>query len=123
TGFEAQGDASGPIRLDRFVVNTTKEMDGAAIAINTQRFAPNVMNVVAADEFGAVAIGNVGEVLRAVPGISITPGGLGAAYTIGINGVPPDNVPIMIGGFNLANAAGGTARAVGANQISINNTA
>src|SRR5262245_21922993 len=121
-GFEAKPD-SGPIRLDQFVVNTTKEMDGAAIAINTQRFAPNAMNVVAADEFGAVAIGNVGEVLKSVPGVTIGLGGLGAAYTIAINGVPPDNVPVTIGGFNLANAASGTGRAVGVNQISINNTA
>ena len=121
-GFEDKPDGS-PIRLDQFVVRTSKEMDGSAIAINTQRFAPNVMNVVAADEFGAVAIGNVGEVLKSVPGISIGLGGLGAAYTIGINGVPPDNVPVTIGGFNLANAAGGTSRAVGVNQISINNTA
>jgi TonB-dependent receptor len=123
SGFDAKPDSSGPVRLDQFVVNTSKEMDGAAIAINTQRFAPNAMNVVAADEFGAVAIGNVGEVLKSVPGISIGLGGLGAAYTIAINGVPPDNVPVTIGGFNLANAASGTGRAVGVNQISINNTA
>ncbi len=120
--FGATAD-SGTVRLDKFVVGTSREMGGAAIAINTQRFAPNAMNVVAADEFGAVAIGNVGEVLKSVPGITIGLGGLGAAYTIGINGVPPDNVPVTIGGFNLANAASGTARAVGVNQISINNTA
>ena len=118
----ASGDP-GTVKLDTFVVRTSREMDGAAIAINTQRFAPNAMNVVAADEFGAVAIGNVGEVLKSVPGITIGLGGLGAAYTIGINGVPPDNVPVTIGGFTLANAASGTGRAVGVNQISINNTA
>jgi len=40
-----------------FVVATSKEMDGAAIAINEQRFAPNVVNVVSADEFGSVVEG------------------------------------------------------------------
>lgn len=114
----------GPaVRMERFTVGAARETDGAAIAINTQRFAPNLMNVVAADEFGAVAIGNVGEVLKSVPGITIGLGGLGAAYTIGINGVPPENVPVTIGGFTLANAASGTGRAAGVNQISINNTA
>jgi TonB-dependent receptor len=119
----AMAPTPGTVRMERYTVGTSREMDGAAIAINTQRFAPNVMNVVAADEFGAVAIGNVGEVLKSVPGVTIGLGGLGAAYTIGLNGVPPENVPVTIGGFTLANAASGTGRAAGVNQISINNTA
>ena len=120
------GDLRAPgdtVQLAQFVVGATREMDGAAIAINTQRFAPNVMFVVAADEFGSVASGNVGEILKAVPGVSITPGGLGAPFTVSLNGVPPNNVPLTIGGFNLANAASGTQRTVGLHQVSINNMA
>ena len=58
------------VEMSAFVVSTSKEMDGAAIAINEQRFAANIVNVVAADEFGHVAEGNVGEFLKAgkVPG-------------------------------------------------------
>ena len=113
----------GAIKLEQFVVADSREMDGAAVAINTQRFAPYVMHVVAADEFGAVASGNVGEILKAVPGVTIGLGGLGAPFTISLNGVPPNNVPVTIGGFNLANAASGTQRTVGLHQISINNMA
>src|SRR5688572_9739780 len=39
-----------PIKLDEFVVGASREMSGAALAINEQRFAPNMKNVVSADE-------------------------------------------------------------------------
>ena len=113
--------ADTAIKLDRFVVSTSKQMDGAAIAINTQRFAPNTMNVVAANEFGPVADGGVGEVLKSVPGVSIARGGFGDAYQVSINGAPPRNVPITIGGISLANSASGLNRFTGMQQSSINN--
>jgi hypothetical protein len=53
TGLTAQGGDT--VKLDKFVVSDPKEMAGAAIAINTQRFAPNFVNVIAADEFGPMA--------------------------------------------------------------------
>ncbi len=113
--------AGATVKLDQFIVSTSKEMDGAAIAINEQRFASNVMNVVAADEFGAVAEGNVGEFLKFLPGITIDYVG-GDARTISMNGVPPNNVPVTIGGFSLASAqSSGTARTVELEQVSINN--
>lgn len=115
------GAAGGEtIKLAQFVVSTSKEMDGAAIAINTQRFAPNTMNVIAANEFGPVADGGVGEVLKSVPGVEISRGGFGDAFTISMDGVPSGNVPVTVGGINLANAASGTQRTVGLNQVSIN---
>ena len=41
----AERATDGPtIKLDEFVVATSKDMDGAAIAINEQRFAPNIVN-------------------------------------------------------------------------------
>src|SRR5688572_23186447 len=36
------------VKLSEMVVSTSREMDGAAIAINEQRFAGNMMNVVSA---------------------------------------------------------------------------
>ena len=111
------------VKLDQFVVSTSKEMDGAAIAINEQRFASNIVNVVAADEFGHVAEGNVGEFLKFLPGMSIDYVG-GDARTISMGGVPSNNVPVTVGGFNLASAASsGTSRTVELEQVSINNLA
>jgi len=106
------------VKLDEFVVAASREMDAAAIAINTQRFAPNVMNVVAADEFGTVISGGAGEVLKSLPGIAPNLGGRGEPHTMSINGVPSNNVPVTIGGFSLAQS-GTTSREVGLHQISI----
>lgn len=110
------------IQLDAFVVKTASEMDGAAIAINTQRFAPNAMSVVAGDEFGPVANGNAGEVLKSIPGITLSLGSQGEMYQVSLNGVPPNNVPVTVGGFDLANPTG-TQRGAGLHLLSVNNTA
>ncbi|MBM3856311.1 MAG: hypothetical protein FJ399_24665, partial [Verrucomicrobia bacterium] len=125
------GDVAGkpapdgaPIRLEQFVVSTAREMSGAALAINEQRFAANVKHVVAVDEFGDVAEGNVAEFLKFLPGVNIDYAG-GNAREVSLNGVPGDYVPVTIAGFGLASAvgggSGGTNRAIGLDQVSINN--
>ena len=125
SGTSTAAAANGaPIKLDEFVVGASREMSGAALAINEQRFAPNMKNVVSADEFGDVAEGNVAEFLKFLPGVNIDYAG-GNAREVSLNGVPADNVPVTIDGFSVASAvgggAGGTNRAVGLDQISINN--
>ncbi|MBI5768671.1 MAG: carboxypeptidase regulatory-like domain-containing protein [Verrucomicrobia bacterium] len=108
------------VKLDQFVVATTREMDGAAIAINEQRFAPNTRTVASTDEYGNVAEGNPAEFLKFLPGVTIDYTG-GNARDISINGVPSDNVPVTVDGFNVATAANrGTGRAVQSDMISIN---
>jgi hypothetical protein len=99
-------------------------MSAAAFAINEQRFAPNMKNVVATDEYGDIAEGNIAEFLKFLPGINIDYAG-GNARDVSIDGVPGDYVPVTIDGFSLASAvgggAGGTNRSVGLDQVSINN--
>ena len=119
------GKVAGPgietvVRLDAFTVASSKEMDGAAIAINEQRFAKNIMNVVSADEFGTIADGSIGEFMKFLPGITSDYTG-GDARRFSINGAPAGNVPISMGGFDMASAAGGgTGRQVELDQVSIN---
>ncbi|WP_414661103.1 carboxypeptidase regulatory-like domain-containing protein [Horticoccus sp. 23ND18S-11] len=109
------------VKLDSLVVSSSREMDGAAIAINEQRFAANIVNVVSADEFGVVPDGNVGEFLKMLPGITMSYRG-GDPREISMNGVPSDNVPVTIGGFSLATSeVSGTGRNVELNAVSINN--
>ncbi len=112
------------IRLAEFVVGASREMDAAAIAINEQRFAPNIKHVVSTDEFGHVAEGNVGEFLKFLPGVTVEYGG-GYARGISLDGVPSANVPITIDGFNLASTGGdnNTGRSVQVDMASINNIA
>ncbi|MEQ1918960.1 MAG: hypothetical protein ABL955_07145, partial [Elusimicrobiota bacterium] len=71
------------------------EIDGAAIAINEKRFATDLRNVIAADEFGPMADGNVGELLKHVPGVALDYVG-GAAMNISLNGVPAGYVPVTV---------------------------
>lgn len=115
----APGAAGETIKLDAFSVTTSKEMDGAALAINEQRFAKNITNVVSADEFGTIADGSIGEFMKFLPGITSDYTG-GDARRFSINGVPAGNVPISMGGFDLASAAGaGTGRQIELDQVSI----
>ena len=117
--FRGARTEGSPVKLDQFVVATTKEMSGAAIAINTQRFAANVMTVVAADEFGTIADGNVGELLKFLPGITAEFNS-GEPRQIGMNGTPSANLPVTVNGFGLASAQASTTRAVELYSVSTN---
>lgn len=122
SGFDQRTPASDPTvqRLSAFVVSESKEMDGAAIAINEQRFAPDMRNVITADEFGQTPEGNVGDLLKFVPGITINTG-FGMSRGISINGVPDNNVPVTMNGFNVASPLEGTSRQVDPQNLSTNN--
>src|SRR4051812_22244697 len=65
-GASGRNDSSETQRLTDFVV-TARPMEGSAIAIQEQRVAPNIKNVVSVDEFGLVPDGNVGEFLKLLP--------------------------------------------------------
>ena len=111
------------VKLSEFVVGASREMDGAAIAINEQRFAPNVTKIVTSGEFGISADGSVGEFIKYLPGVSIDYVG-GTANTLSLEGVPANNVPVTVGGFDLAStASASTARNAELLQISIQNIA
>jgi len=116
----APGTAAGAtVKLDAFTVATSREMDGAAIAINEQRFAANIRNVVSTDEFGAVSEGNVTEFLKYLPGVTVDLSG-GDGRTVSIDGAPAANTPITIGGVGLSSPTG-TGRAVEVGFFNLNN--
>ena len=120
--FELGGTAEpGTVRLAKFVVSSSREMDGAAIAINEQRYAANIKTVIAADEFGSVVENDIGEILKFVPGVTMDYNG-GDARRISMDGVSSDYVPVTVAGFGLANAnQSGMNRAASLDQVSLNN--
>ncbi len=123
--FSLGGSPSRPdgstVKLDAFRVETSREMDAAALAINEQRFSSNIKNVLSTEEFGNVSEGNVAEFLKFLPGVTIDYTG-GNARDISINGVPSDNVPVTLDGFSIASAPGAaTGRSVASDMISVNN--
>ena len=110
------------VKMSEFVVSTSREMNSAAIAINEQRFSPSIKNVIPADEFGPTMTGNVGDVLRFVPGLSMLYSG-GEAVLASINGVPSNNVPVTVAGFDVAAASEGTDRSLTMASLSTNSVA
>lgn len=118
-GMRPKGD--DVVQLGKFQVTSSREMEASALAINEQRFAPNIKQVVSTEQFGNVAEGNTAEFLKFLPGVTISYTG-GNARGVSIDGVPSDYVPVTIDNFNLASADGGkTNRTVMADMVSINN--
>ena len=112
------------MKLAAFVVTTSKEMAASAIAINEQRFSPNIKNILSTDEFGFVPEGNAAEFIKFLPGVTIESTG-GNSRDISINGAPSTNVPITLDGFGVASAGveANTGRAVAMDMLSVNNLA
>ncbi|HUR57741.1 MAG TPA: carboxypeptidase regulatory-like domain-containing protein [Opitutaceae bacterium] len=71
TSRSLYGAPNDTVKLDPFTVQSTRETNAAAIAINSQRFAPNITSVVSTDEFGTIADTNPGEFLKWLPGVDI----------------------------------------------------
>jgi iron complex outermembrane receptor protein len=114
--------ASGEvIQLEAFKVASKVEMEAAAIAINEQRFAATVKNVVSTDAFGDITEGNLGDFVKFLPGVTIdyvSPD----ARTISVRGVPANYTPVTLNGNRIASANSSTAgRTFELEQISINN--
>ena len=96
------GMNSAVYKLDAFVVASDRE--GRAEAISSQRRAQNIKNIVASDEFGNLSEGNVGEVLRNMPGIDMEFSGTDPA-TIKVRGIDAALTGFTVDGNNYANAA------------------
>ncbi|MBP8255677.1 MAG: TonB-dependent receptor [Opitutaceae bacterium] len=112
------------VKLDAFVVAASRETNASAIAINEQRFAANIKNVVAADEFGDVSEGNLGEFVKYLPGVTVD-GNSWDVRNILVRGFSSDYTAISIDGDRAANAASSsTNRTVEVSSfLSMNNVA
>ena len=116
------GDArSGEdLKLDVFTVAAKREMDAAAVAINEQRFAGGIKNVVNTDAFGDIAEGNIGDFVKFLPGVTIdyvSPD----ARTVSVRGVAANYTPITIDGAPMASANSSSAgRTQELEQVSLN---
>jgi iron complex outermembrane receptor protein len=108
--FELKGSTYQPssaakeraIVLGEFVVSTERE--GNAKAIMEQRAAINMKSVVAADNFGDITGGNIGEFIKYLPGVVMDYNNSDARYAR-IGGLDPRYVGVSIDGMNVASAA------------------
>ena len=71
TSKSRYGDTAETVRLDAFVVQSTKETNASAIAVNEQRVALGQKSVISADQFGTIPDSNPGELMKWLPGVSV----------------------------------------------------
>lgn len=123
---EAARGADGTIQLDQFVVASERYKTASEIAINEERYSVNFKNVVAADAFGDIQSGNVGEFIKFLPGVELEYGGTYIAptdaYGVSIRGFGPADTAIYIDGVPVASAPQAQlTNQVGLDMLSINN--
>jgi len=90
------------VKLDAFTVVADREMSAQALAMNEQRHAPNLKNVVAIDEYGDRGGENIGEFLRFMPGVAVV--GIPEAGNLSLRGIPSNNTNMSIDGAPVASA-------------------
>lgn len=120
TSRDLTGD-DDTVVLDVFTVQAARETNAAMIAANEQRNAANLKNVVAADSFGDVTEGNVGEFMKYLPGVTVDYVAADVR-TMSVRGFADNFTSIMVNGAQMASAAsGGNTRSFEFEQVSINN--
>lgn len=108
------------VKLDKFLVASDKETDARAIAVNEQRFAPNIKNVMATDELGDVLGSNVGEFLKFIPGLT-------AEYSeveivgISVRGIGGAMTSFTSDGASMVSANAAPGRNFNMNTLALNN--
>jgi len=121
TSVARYGKNAETVKLDAFVVATSRDNEGEALATNEQRFAPNIKSVISTDSFGDMAEGNVGEFLKYLPGIT---GDHDDAQinTVSLRGFSTNLTVVLADGAQLANANfNGNSRTFQFSQLAINN--
>lgn len=112
------------VALGSFVVAGTREFNAQSIAMNEQRFAADLRNVVSADEYGDIGEGNMGEFLKHVPGVDVEYAGGVVARTASVRGFPPESTIVTTDGGDVANVGyGALSRAANLDLLTMNNVA
>lgn len=102
TTSKGDGDV---LKLDAFVVTSSKEMSATALAVNSQRFAENTKSVIAVDELGFIGDGSIAGAMKFLPGIDLEPDSSGFSNGITLSGAPSANLPVTYGGFDVMTSA------------------
>ncbi|MDO8542969.1 MAG: TonB-dependent receptor [Opitutaceae bacterium] len=109
--------------LDAFSVEE-RRLSAQAVALNEQRYAPNIKNVVTADEFGDIGEGNIAEFVKFIPGVSADYSA-NVGVGISIRGLPGASTLVTVDGSDVASPAmgsdGNPTRAVGLEALRLNN--
>ncbi len=88
------------IVLDTFQVVAEQTMSGQAVAMNEQRHAANIKNVVSFDELGDRGQENIGDYVRFLPGVTILDDGTNPGR-ISLGGFPAEMSNLQIDGVDV----------------------
>jgi TonB-dependent receptor len=113
-------NAGETVKLEAFSVVADREMSAQAVAMNEQRNAPNLKNVVALDEFGDRGSENIGEFLLFLPGVSIATSG-SEPTTVSLRGFPGANSGLTLDGGEMATSFNGNSRSLDLREMPMNN--
>jgi TonB-dependent receptor len=80
---------------------------GQALAINQQKTASGIVNIVSEEVFGQMPDGNIGNALQRLPGLSVNMDQDGSAAGINIRGVEADYNSFQIDGNRVPTSGGG----------------
>jgi TonB-dependent receptor len=119
-GMAAEASSSSPITLAAVTVVEDREMSAQTLALNEQRAAPNIKNVVAFDEYPNNGDPNIAEFLKYIPGVAITYSGF-AGNDASVRGIPGSDTPITIDGAGMAASSLGPGRNSSLFTVPINN--
>ncbi|WP_414662809.1 TonB-dependent receptor [Horticoccus sp. 23ND18S-11] len=100
--------SSGVHQMASFEVK--EAVRGQALAINQQKTAAGIVNIVSEETFGTMNSGNIGYALQRLPGISVNEDQDGSPSSFNLRGVPGDYNSLQIDGNRIPNASG-TSRA------------
>lgn len=116
---EKDGDV---VMLERFAVVADQAMSAQAIAMNEQRYADNIKNVVAFEELGEQGLENIGNYMRFLPGVVVMEDGDNAG-TVGLGGFPADMSVIQLDGAEMAGTGVGetSTRAISLQDVPMGN--
>lgn len=90
-------------------VRVEAELSGRSSAINQQRVASGIKNIVNQDDFGQMNDGNIGMALRRMPGLSVdTDGGTEVPRYVNIRGFDASLNSVTLDGNRLASSESGS---------------
>ncbi|MGH8019410.1 MAG: TonB-dependent receptor, partial [Opitutaceae bacterium] len=92
------------LELETYEVRDT--VGGQALAINQQKTAQGIINIVSEETFGSMSDGNIGYALQRLPGISVDESADGSPDSINIRGVSGEYNSIQLDGNRLPTSEG-----------------
>ena len=113
--------ADSTVKLDAFVVAQERETDAQAIAVNEQRFAPNIKNVLSTDSLGEV-LGSAGEFMKFLPGVTVE-SDLADISGVSIRGIGGGMTSITNDGAPASNIWTTATRSVDVRSMALNDIA